>query len=126
MKNPDWGTKRTCQSCASKYYDLNREPAVCPKCQTEFDPASTMRLRSDSSYKASGGRAKSIFGKASPLGQIEAAPEEAADAEAEPREEDDEAEDADRDDEVVEDVSELGDDSADLAEIVEKDKHAEG
>ena len=30
------GKKRTCQSCSSRFYDLNREPIVCPMCQTEF------------------------------------------------------------------------------------------
>lgn len=30
------GTKRTCQSCDSRFYDLNRDPAVCPMCGTEF------------------------------------------------------------------------------------------
>ena len=37
VENPsEWGTKRTCGSCAAKFYDLRRRPAVCPKCQTEF------------------------------------------------------------------------------------------
>lgn len=32
------GTKRTCQNpeCGSRFYDLNREPIVCPICQTVF------------------------------------------------------------------------------------------
>jgi len=30
------GTKRTCQNpeCGSRFYDLNRDPIVCPICQT--------------------------------------------------------------------------------------------
>lgn len=37
VENPsEWGTKRTCQSCAAKFYDMQRSPVVCPKCQTEF------------------------------------------------------------------------------------------
>lgn len=27
------GTKRVCQSCGSKFYDLNRAPITCPICQ---------------------------------------------------------------------------------------------
>ena len=30
------GKKRTCQSCAARFYDLNRDPITCPMCQTEF------------------------------------------------------------------------------------------
>jgi uncharacterized protein (TIGR02300 family) len=30
------GTKRVCQSCGSKFYDLNRDPIVCPICQTAY------------------------------------------------------------------------------------------
>jgi uncharacterized protein (TIGR02300 family) len=30
------GTKRVCQSCGSKFYDLNRDPITCPICQAVF------------------------------------------------------------------------------------------
>jgi uncharacterized protein (TIGR02300 family) len=30
------GTKRVCQSCGGKFYDLNRDPIVCPLCQTVY------------------------------------------------------------------------------------------
>ena len=30
------GTKRVCQSCGNKFYDLNRDPITCPICQTVF------------------------------------------------------------------------------------------
>jgi uncharacterized protein (TIGR02300 family) len=30
------GTKRVCQSCGSKFYDLHRDPIVCPICQTVY------------------------------------------------------------------------------------------
>jgi uncharacterized protein (TIGR02300 family) len=32
------GTKRTCQNpeCGSRFYDLNRDPVVCPICETVF------------------------------------------------------------------------------------------
>ena len=38
MAKPDLGTKRLCASCAAKFYDLNRTPIVCPKCETLFVP----------------------------------------------------------------------------------------
>jgi uncharacterized protein (TIGR02300 family) len=30
------GTKRACQSCGGKFYDLNRFPIVCPMCEAVF------------------------------------------------------------------------------------------
>ena len=30
------GTKRVCQSCGSKFYDLNRAPITCPICHAVF------------------------------------------------------------------------------------------
>ena len=32
MNNPKWGTKRQCQECGARFYDLRRSKAVCPKC----------------------------------------------------------------------------------------------
>jgi uncharacterized protein (TIGR02300 family) len=35
------GTKRTCQNpeCGSRFYDLNRDPVTCPKCNTVYELA---------------------------------------------------------------------------------------
>ncbi|GAN60991.1 MULTISPECIES: FYDLN acid domain-containing protein [Acetobacter] len=44
MSQPDLGTKRVCVSCGARFYDLNRSPAVCPKCSTE-QPELVSRLR---------------------------------------------------------------------------------
>jgi uncharacterized protein (TIGR02300 family) len=37
------GTKRTCRNpeCGSRFYDLNRDPIVCPICQSVFELAPT-------------------------------------------------------------------------------------
>ncbi|HWL81129.1 MAG TPA: TIGR02300 family protein [Roseomonas sp.] len=44
MAKPELGLKRTCVACGAKFYDLARQPAVCPKCGTE-QPAEQPRLR---------------------------------------------------------------------------------
>ncbi len=36
MAKPELGSKRQCQNCGAKFFDLNREPIVCPKCGTIF------------------------------------------------------------------------------------------
>ena len=34
MAKPELGTKRLCGNCAAKFYDLGKDPIVCPKCHT--------------------------------------------------------------------------------------------
>ena len=36
VAKPELGLKRQCMSCGAKFYDLNKDPAVCPKCGTVF------------------------------------------------------------------------------------------
>ncbi len=36
MAKPELGTKRQCQSCGAKFYDLNKDPIICIKCGTVF------------------------------------------------------------------------------------------
>jgi uncharacterized protein (TIGR02300 family) len=44
MAKPELGLKRACVSCGTKFYDLTRAPAVCPKCGTE-QPAEQPKLK---------------------------------------------------------------------------------
>jgi uncharacterized protein (TIGR02300 family) len=39
------GTKRTCPSCAARFYDLAKSPAECPKCEHSFDPEVLLKPR---------------------------------------------------------------------------------
>ena len=36
MAKPELGAKRQCQNCGAKFFDLNKDPIVCPKCGTVF------------------------------------------------------------------------------------------
>lgn len=36
MPKVEWGKKVVCSNCETKFYDLNRKPAVCPNCGTEY------------------------------------------------------------------------------------------
>ncbi|MDB5439582.1 MAG: hypothetical protein JWM33_2009 [Caulobacteraceae bacterium] len=45
MANPELGAKQICPTCQSKFYDLNRRPATCPKCGEVFDPEEALRSR---------------------------------------------------------------------------------
>ena len=45
MSKPEWGIKRVCPSCSIKYYDFNKSPIICPKCEFEFDPDLLLKSR---------------------------------------------------------------------------------
>ena len=36
MSKVEWGKKVVCSNCETKFYDLNRKPAICPNCGTEY------------------------------------------------------------------------------------------
>lgn len=38
------GTKRTCIKCGERFYDLDRDPIVCPACHFSHDPSAFIRV----------------------------------------------------------------------------------
>ncbi|MCC6467445.1 MAG: TIGR02300 family protein [Alphaproteobacteria bacterium] len=108
MAKPEWGVKRTCQSCAAVFYDLRRDPIICPKCGTQLDPEAVLKSRR--SRPAAADEAKKVPVPAPEPIEAEAA--EAPDAEKEEGEEEEEAA-------VIEDTSDLGEDEDDLGEVME-------
>ena len=103
MPKADWGTKRLCQGCGARFYDLMRDPIVCPKCGAVYVPEAETRGRKRPSPSAEKKK------KAPPPPEA-VAPEEALAAEATEEEEGEE---------VPEDASELGEDG-DYEEVAEK------
>jgi uncharacterized protein (TIGR02300 family) len=115
VANPEWGTKRVCQSCGAKFYDLKREPIVCPKCKTAFDPEAFLKTRRS---RTPGGNIDKDQATAA-ISDVEIETDEAALLD------DDEevaavavAEDEEEED-LIEDASELGEDEDDMAEVIE-------
>lgn len=47
MVKAELGTKRTCPSCAARFYDLLKNPIVCPKCNTSFVAAAILPSKGD-------------------------------------------------------------------------------
>jgi uncharacterized protein (TIGR02300 family) len=39
VAKPELGNKHQCQQCGTKFFDLNKNPIVCPKCGTVFQLA---------------------------------------------------------------------------------------
>ena len=97
MAKAEWGLKRICPGCAARYYDMKKNPPVCPSCGTTFDPENLLRVR-----RGRGADKKAAVAK-----------DEARDVLDElPIAEGEEAEDA-----VIEDAEELGAD--DVEEVVD-------
>jgi uncharacterized protein (TIGR02300 family) len=60
------GMKRTCQNpeCGSRFYDLNRDPIVCPICESAFQPeASPLALAATSQSVADKAPARKVAKK---------------------------------------------------------------
>ncbi len=45
MAKPELGAKRQCQNCGAKFFDLNKDPIVCPKCGATFQGAAARAER---------------------------------------------------------------------------------
>jgi uncharacterized protein (TIGR02300 family) len=43
VAKPELGMKRQCQNCGAKFFDLSRDPIVCPKCGTTFQVTALSR-----------------------------------------------------------------------------------
>jgi uncharacterized protein (TIGR02300 family) len=98
MAKPELGTKRICVSCSTRFYDLGKTPAICPKCGTEQPPDQPRPRRA-------GGN---VVEEKRPKKPVPVA--EDADLEAEVVE-------ADSEEDVLEDASDLEDDGEIVPEI---------
>ncbi|MBI1391701.1 MAG: TIGR02300 family protein [Alphaproteobacteria bacterium] len=45
MSKQELGVKRDCPECGARFYDLNKEPAHCPKCGNDFTPEPLLKPR---------------------------------------------------------------------------------
>ena len=116
MAKPEWGTKRICPSCGTRYYDLLRDPVVCPRCSTPFDPEAFLKARRSRP-------APPVEKELEPVGADEIDPDvekEEADLVEDEEEEGVPLEEAEEEDEeMIEDASELGEDEDDMAEVID-------
>jgi uncharacterized protein (TIGR02300 family) len=113
----EWGTKRLCTSCGARFYDLRRDPIVCPSCGAVYNPelvARPRRARPAVTAAAKGAAALAVDDEVSVVEDAEVDVEEVeedgdleGDEAVEETEEDEETEDNDA---MIEDASELGED----------------
>jgi uncharacterized protein (TIGR02300 family) len=104
VTKPEWGTKRTCQSCSAHFYDLRKDPIHCPKCGATYDPEAILKSRRRAPEK--------VVVPVKPVKEV--LPDVEADVETE--------EAGEEADDVIEDTSELGEDDEDIPETIEPDE----
>lgn len=112
MAKLEWGQKRTCSSCGTRFYDLLRSPITCPKCSTTMDADVPFKVR-----RSSAAAVEKIVPprKTEVLAQLES-----EELEVEEEAEVDDLDGGDADDSgLIEDASDLGEDDEDMAEVME-------
>lgn len=115
MAKAEWGVKRACLACATRFYDMRKDPIVCPSCGAKYDVETIFRPRRS---RAAVEEAPAKVVKPEPEGEdldkeLAALADDSAD--------DDDDED---DDSAIEDTSDLADDDSDVP-VVPKDLNDE-
>lgn len=120
MAKPEWGRKRICPSCGTKYYDFKNSPITCPSCGAKFDPDLYLKSRKGKSLstKVSPDETSKISEDISDIDEIEIDSDDEVVSDDEPlidiskNDQDDDTEDMDIDSNVsfIED-DDLNDDS---------------
>ena len=110
MVKLEWGTKRTCLSCTARFYDLQKSPAICPKCGTVSEQVSGNRRSRNRNQAADKGADL-------PLDETLLVDDLVLDVELD--EDDDDA------DPLMEDTSDLGEDLDDLDVLDSVDDEAD-
>ena len=53
MVKPEWGTKRTCPKCATRFYDLTKdEPVTCINCGVSWEPEPILKSKQPLPFEA--------------------------------------------------------------------------
>lgn len=118
LAKPEWGTKRLCPSCGVKFYDLRRNPVICPKCDSAYPTAPASKARRGAAVKV---EAKPPVAAVED-NQADAVVAAAGAPDAEDKDDkgltgsDDKK--ADKGTGLIEDASELGEDEDDMAEVI--------
>lgn len=53
MIKPEWGTKRSCPKCATRFYDLTKDdPVTCINCGYAWEPEAVLKSKQPLSFEA--------------------------------------------------------------------------
>lgn len=124
----EWGTKRICPNCGARYYDMRKDPPVCPSCSTEFDPEALLRSRRARPIPADDTRTRApVEVEDDEVAETEEAGIAGSDDEVAGGDIDEEADAAVADEEedvLLEDASELGEED-DMGDVVDMEGEEE-
>ena len=113
MAKTEWGLKRICPNCGTRYYDFRKDPPTCPACGTVYDPEALLKSRrarpgmAEETRKPAKSPARTgVFDEIAPVDPEEEAEDLVPDAD----DEDDGAA-------LIEDPGELGEDTIEEVEV---------
>jgi uncharacterized protein (TIGR02300 family) len=121
VTNPNLGKKQTCQSCETRFFDLNKNPAICPKCGYKNKISITKPRRTLLSEPKAHGTNTAKEEELAEDANLEEIETKLADSESENETDELEAELEDTlDDSLMENTSELDEDSDELSAVFER------
>lgn len=77
MAKPELGGKRQCQSCSTKFFDMNKDPILCPKCGTVFVVTASSRTAARAAVADDDGEIDTAAADHVPLADADAGDEKA-------------------------------------------------
>ena len=101
MPKDEWGVKRLCPHCSSRFYDLRHDPMTCPECGHTFTAESLVA-----------GRGRTLISEKAAVKEVDQDVDDLTDDE----DIDDDSSDSDLDDDLLEDDE---DDDVSLDEIAD-------
>jgi len=133
MSKPARGTKRVCASCGARFYDLGRSPIICPACQTVYQISPPSRRNTAAAARTEPAKPEAEVLETPVVSGVEVISlDEAAEAEKVGVEDEEVVGIGDDDDDIPDDDADgdafLEDDeeeSADVIDIVKKDREAD-
>lgn len=105
MPKEEWGTKRLCPSCMTRFYDLNKDPMTCPACGNSLTVESLQA-----------GRSRSLIAEKTPARGRSNNNDVESDEDL-----DDDSDDVDLDDDLLEDDDDDNVSLDDIADVAEND-----
>jgi uncharacterized protein (TIGR02300 family) len=124
LAKPEWGLKRNCLSCGTRFYDMQRNPIACPSCEAEFDPLALVRPRRARAAAASQAKAKAAAAAAAAAPALEETSENDSSelVTDDPLATDDDELELEEDDDILPDDDDDDDDDPDVTEVLGKAK----
>jgi len=115
VAKPKWGVKRFCGGCGARFYDMGRNPIICPKCGAPHDPVGQAKSqRSKPAATAAKPETQPV-----PVATDVAVAKPGGDANDLLIDGGEDSDEAAESEEAIEDASELGEDKDDMLEVID-------